>query len=199
MWLTSGYWCRHLRYANNAGLKIVGNDNVVENILIEDVDWLGTLDFPALEIGFAQWSPGMTPGNVPPPPKLLRDDVGNQMYPRPTYGQRNRISKATVRRFGNAGIVTSQLANEISYSHVYDGGLIGNDDACVHADNSMTCCGYPKCSDNCTKEWHHMWVHDCREKCMRGDDYTWSLHGHHLVVWNCGAYSAILIIYRSSA
>jgi hypothetical protein len=29
-------------------------------------------------------------------------------------------------------------------------------------------------------------VHDCREKCMRGDDYTFQLHGHHLVIYNCG-------------
>jgi hypothetical protein len=66
---------------------------------------------------------------------------------------------------------------------VYNGGLIGNDDACVHADNSMTSCGYPNSTDSCTKTWHHNWVHDCREKCMRGDDYTWQLHGHHLVIW----------------
>jgi hypothetical protein len=46
--------------------------------------------------------------------------------------------------------------------------------------------GDPSCADNCTKEWHHNWVHDCREKCMRGDDYTFQLHGHHLVIYNCG-------------
>ena len=63
-------------------------------------------DFPALEIGFDQWAPGM-------PPTLLREAAGNRMYPRPTKGQRNTVTKATVRRFGNAGIVTSQLANEI--------------------------------------------------------------------------------------
>ena len=32
-----------------------------------------------------------------------------------------------------SGIVTSQLANEISYAHVSEGGLIGGDDACIHA------------------------------------------------------------------
>jgi hypothetical protein len=119
----------HLRYANNAGLKIVGDDNVVENVLIEDVDWLGTLDFPALEVGFDQWSSAEPPGKalaptssssevVPLQQRRLRR-VDDRMYPRPTKGQRNTITKATVRRFGNAGIVTSQLANEISYSHVY--------------------------------------------------------------------------------
>ena len=42
----------HVRWSNNNGLKIVGNDNLVDQCLIEDVDWLATLDFPALEIGF---------------------------------------------------------------------------------------------------------------------------------------------------
>lgn len=49
----------HVQYSNIHGLKIVGNDNLLDNSLIEDVDWLGTLDFPALQIGF---------DNVPPPP-----------------------------------------------------------------------------------------------------------------------------------
>eukprot|EP00729_Bicosta_minor_P026990 gene26990-13786_t len=100
----------HVQYSNIHGLKIVGNDNLLDNSLIEDVDWLGT---------------------------------------------------TTVRRFGNAGIVTSQLSNEISYSHVYDGGLIGNDDACVHADNSGTPCQPDPATGaitiNCTKNWHHNW------------------------------------------
>ena len=167
----------HLRYSNNIGLKIVGNDNVIENVLIEDVDWLGTLDFPALEIGFDDIETGF---------QNASSNNGLGMWPRPTKGENNIITKTTVRRFGNAGIVTSQLANEISYSHVYDGGLIGNDDACVHADNSMTSCGAANSTVNCTKTWHHNWVHDCREKCMRGDDFTWQLHGHHLVIFNCG-------------
>lgn len=109
---------------------------------------------------------------------------------RPTYGERNHVNRTTVRRFGNAGIVTSQLSNEISYSHVYDGGLIGNDDACVHADNSGTPCQPDPATGaitiNCTKNWHHNWVHDCREKCMRGDDFTFQLEAHHNVIFNCG-------------
>jgi hypothetical protein len=111
------------------------------------------------------------------------------MFPRDPYGEGNVVTMATVRRFGNAGIVTSQLANEISFSHVYDGGLVGTDDACVHADNTYTTCQnltLPLADRaNCTKVWHHNWVHDCREKCMRGDDYTVGLSGHHNVIWNC--------------
>lgn len=144
--------------------------------------WLGTLDFPAVEIGF-----GLSPSPAPVSQHNLR------MWPRDTVGEHNHINRTTVRRFGNAGIVTSQLSNEISFVHVHDGGLIGNDDACVHADNSDTQCipwpaKYPNSTvaNHCHKQWHHSWIHDCREKCVRGDDYTWQLEGHHLVIWNCG-------------
>ena len=34
--------------------------------------------------------------------------------------------------------------------------------------------------------WHHNWVHDCKAKCVRGDDFTKNLTLHHNVVWNCG-------------
>ena len=40
------------------------------------------------------------------------------MYPRNTFGLNNTITHATVGRFGDSGIVTSQLSNELSYNHV---------------------------------------------------------------------------------
>ena len=53
-------------------------------------------------------------GSAPDPNRNL------QMFPHDAFG--NVITRATVRGFGNAGIVTSQLANEISLLvHVYDG------------------------------------------------------------------------------
>ena len=106
------------------------------------------------------------------------------MYPRKTFGINNTVLRATVRNFGNAGIVTSQLSNEISFSHVYNGGLLGSDDACVHADNSAARCGSGGVA--CIKTWHHNHVHDCLAKCMRGDDNTQNLTMHHNVIFNCG-------------
>ena len=62
--------------------------------------------------------------------------------------------------------------------------------ACVHADNSFVdCMNYtiPRAQrTNCSKTWHHSWVHDCREKGVRGDDFNLNLSLHHLVVWNLG-------------
>ena len=51
------------------------------------------------------------------------------MYPRNIFGTNNTITRATVGRSGSAGIVTSQLSNEVSFSHVFGAGLIGLDDA----------------------------------------------------------------------
>ena len=39
---------------------------------------------------------------------------------------------------------------------------------------------------NCSKVWHHNWVHDCREKGLRGDDLNVNLTIHHTVAFNLG-------------
>ena len=103
---------------------------------------------------------------------------------------------------------------------MFHGGLVGKDDACIHADNSMTACRNRQHRPWCQKHWHHncatasashaptstlnrkleslqlsVWphvsfavagVHDCRGKCMRGDDFTQNLSMHHNVIFNCG-------------
>lgn len=148
---------------------------------MEDTDWLATLDYPPVEIGFQLTSANSTAS-------------GSQLgvYPRDTFGVNNSITRATVRRFGNAGIVTSQLSNEVGLSEISHGGLVGSDDACLHADNSHTICEdyntvpFAARKDACVKVWHHNWVHDCEAKCMRGDDYTLNLTMHHNMIFNCG-------------
>ena len=58
------------------------------------------------------------------------------------------------------------------------------------ADNTFVdCMNYtlpPAQRTNCSKTWHHSWVHDCREKGVRGDDFNLNLTMHHLVVYNLG-------------
>ena len=82
------------------------------------------------------------------------------------------------------------VAPQLSFLHVYDGGLIGLDNACIHADNTFVSCMDTRLPiaerANCTKVWHHSWVHDCREKGVRGDDQNVNLSIHHLVVYNNG-------------
>lgn len=191
-----------LRYSNSAGLKVVGSYNRLEELLILDTDWLGTLDYPPLEIGFGNDCDYADVRNtnasgcrdVPPFPGMLEESTSEPtlalgdrmtMYPRNILGTDNTITRATVGRSGSAGIVTSQLSNEVSFSHVFGAGLIGLDDAGIHADNSRANnlhCG----GDRCIKVWHHNWVHDCKAKCVRGDDFTKNLTLHHNMVWNCG-------------
>eukprot|EP01052_Picozoa_sp_SAG31_P038990 SAG31_NODE_5316_length_2613_cov_3.281225_1_plen_260_part_10 len=81
-------------------------------------------------------------------------------------------------------------ATQLSYLHISDGGLIGLDNACIHADNTFVSCMGSRLPmaerANCTKVWHHSWIHDCREKGVRGDDQNVNLTMHHLVVYNNG-------------
>ena len=161
-----------IRWSNSAGIKIVGSHNILNELLVQDTDWLATLDYPPVEIGFDV-------------DKKTR--IGYDMYPRNPFGINNTISYSTVRGFGNAGVVTSQLSNQIHHCHVHQGGLLGSDDACVHADNSASRCGRGNTSTvRCGKHWHHNWVHNCLAKCMRGDDNTQNLTMSNNVIFNCG-------------
>ena len=161
----------HLAYSNNAGLMLVGSGHSVSEVLIESTCWLGSLAFPPLKIGFSIHKPGLRSSNGLRSSTGMPDGVGNT------------VTRSTVRGFGNSGIVTSQLSNEIHHTHVSRGGLIGGDDACIHADNAPVPCDQ---GANCTKDWHHNWVHDCREKCVRCDDGSRGCSIHHMVVFNCG-------------
>ena len=174
-----------LRYSNIAGLVLIGSGHTVREALISDVDWLGSLDFPAIQIGFAamecrhghhfntaSFDPSVCghdldselPSGSPPVP--VESAVGHPS------GERNLISHVTIRRYGGGGIVTSQLSNEVAYCHLSQGQLIGLDQAGIHADNLDAHTSQLCSVGNCTKEWHHNWVHDQREKGIRGDDGT---------------------------
>ena len=163
-----------IRYSNSVGIKVVGSHHRLSELLIEDTDWLATLDYPPVEIGF-----GIDQQNE----RMIENW---KMYPRNPFGTNNSVSMSTIRNFGNAGIVTSQLSNTIDHCHVYNGGLLGSDDACIHADNSAAHCGSGSSTSRCLKHWHHNWVHDCLAKCMRGDDNTQNLTMSNNVIYNCG-------------
>lgn len=216
----------HMRYSNNGGLKIVGSNNTISESLFEDLTWLGTLDFPPIELGFGSTQPTSSssstsapasadvrtrtssaanesergrdsvslqdtshPPQLPLPPSALvhmdARGIGDQ-----TEGNNNTVTRTTVRRCGEMGILTSQRSNTITYTHVYEIGLIGLDSAGLHADNTVvSCMDYSLPAGqraDCVKHWHHNWVHDCREKCVRGDDYNLNLTVDHSVIWNCG-------------
>eukprot|EP01061_Rhynchopus_euleeides_P012740 TRINITY_DN22430_c0_g2_i2.p1 TRINITY_DN22430_c0_g2~~TRINITY_DN22430_c0_g2_i2.p1 ORF type:complete len:687 (+),score=171.26 TRINITY_DN22430_c0_g2_i2:62-2122(+) len=188
-----------LKNSNHGGILVMGWRNRVEDTLVMSTDWFGTLDFPPIQIGFGPSNCGhgvydeelgLRPtrlghcghwlADVPSVPDHLRKDL------RQVMGTDNVVTRVTVKGFGNAGIVTTQLSCEVSYAHVSSGGLIGCDHAGIHVDNLPTPCMYDTTKSNCTKSFHHNWVHDCREKCLRGDDATVNMTAHTNVIWNCG-------------
>ena len=77
------------------------------------------------------------------------------------------------------------------YTHVHHVGLIGLDSAGLHADNTYVSCmnfsAPPSDRANCSKIWHHNWVHHASEKCVRNDDYGLNLSVHHTVIFSCGS------------
>ena len=112
-------------------------------------------------------------------------------------GNRISIRRCTVSHFGNAGVVT-KIPNtlpvnlttdppphpqpmegrflEVAYSHIFAGGLVGMDTAALYT-GGWTSAGL---------EWHHNWVHNASEKCVRADDQAANMSVHHNVVWDCG-------------
>ena len=116
------------------------------------------------------------------------DWLGTLTYaPLAVNGHRNVVTRSTVTYFGNAGIhiegadnrpppATSRADNTVSHCRVAFGGLIGEDTALLYT-------GSPR---DAGTVWHHNWVHDAVEKCMRGDDQSRHMTVHHNVLWNCG-------------
>ena len=143
-----------IQYSNSAGLKVIGSHNRISEILILDTDWLGTLDYPPLEIGFGADDGTAITDLSDPTPRQQREEQQQhgyteekeeeeqqhgeeeekeeerkgtsllsplpplRMYPRNPEGVNNSITKATIKRFGNAGIVTSQVRNLYIYIYI---------------------------------------------------------------------------------
>eukprot|EP01065_Artemidia_motanka_P043811 TRINITY_DN6134_c0_g1_i1.p1 TRINITY_DN6134_c0_g1~~TRINITY_DN6134_c0_g1_i1.p1 ORF type:complete len:682 (+),score=158.36 TRINITY_DN6134_c0_g1_i1:78-2123(+) len=156
-----------LRYSNNNGLSVSGNGTRVENCLVSKVDWMGSLTYRPLGAS----------------------------------GTGIVITKSTVEYFGNAGVVVNipntpaastqppppgvpqpvpkPMAGrhlEVSYTHIHHGGLVGLDTALLYTGGWQSA----------GLHWHHNWVHDAVEKCLRCDDQGANMTVHNNVVYNCG-------------
>ena len=222
-----------LKHSNIAGLLVIGSDVTVREVLLEDLDWVGSLDFPPLQVGFGRMVCPKHAVNFDPSTcgHMLQQGEHQRTQPRmgittnstataasadmgtastsdvgaatptaascPVWGDapaRLRhpegvgaaISHVTINGAGGCGIVTSQLSNEISMCKVSHAAQVGLDQAGIHADNldaheSDLCDAH-----NCTKAWHHNWVYNVRDKCVRGDDGSVNMAVHHNVIFNCG-------------
>eukprot|EP01043_Picozoa_sp_COSAG02_P026433 COSAG02_NODE_1522_length_12158_cov_23.675263_5_plen_693_part_00 len=176
----NGSIVRRLRveHSAGAGLSIHGSHNLLEDSLFDDLDWLATLDYPPLAVGFDSRTPTTA-------------DVLSSAKPSQSYGINNTVTRITMRRVGNAGIVTTELSNTVSYSHIHTVGLVATDLAGIHVDHNdaaQLCSNdsVPLAERHCHKDHHHNWIHDVSELGIRGDDDNIGLHCHHNVIWNCG-------------
>jgi hypothetical protein len=46
----------HLKHSNIAGLFVVGSNHTLRELLVENVDWMGSLDFPAIQVQYTVFS-----------------------------------------------------------------------------------------------------------------------------------------------
>eukprot|EP00937_MAST-01D_sp_MAST-1D-sp2_P003459 g3459.t1 len=151
-----------LTQSNNNGLALSGSNSSLDNCLISYTDWHGSLTYSPLGV------------------------MGNQLS----------VRRCTVHDFGNAG-VTTHLPNtlpaqpnrtqlppqpmvgrrlEVANCHIFNGARVGEDTAALYS-GGWSAAG---------QLWHHNWVHDTTEKCLRFDDQSENATIHHNVVYNCG-------------
>eukprot|EP00730_Choanoeca_flexa_P019243 TRINITY_DN9393_c0_g2_i1.p1 TRINITY_DN9393_c0_g2~~TRINITY_DN9393_c0_g2_i1.p1 ORF type:complete len:472 (+),score=68.49 TRINITY_DN9393_c0_g2_i1:100-1416(+) len=103
------------------------------------------------------------------------DWYGTLTYPPLYLGPYASAQHCTVYDFGNAGVTTAKYS-EVAYTAIHHGGRVGKDTAALYSGGNATV----------GSVWHHNWVYNHTEKCLRGDDQSEKLTLHHNVAFNCG-------------
>ena len=170
-----------LSYANNMGMMVMGNYNKVNNSIIHDVNWSGTLIYPALQLSGSPYL-GVNWFNTiqypPTPVTIENNDVTS-------YG--NIASYNTLFNCGNSLLVYQAANSIVEYNHVYDGGKAARDVSLIYG-----CWPFSRGS-----EVRYNWVHGCVTDGwdgvkgdggmgIRADDQSRNNVFHHNVIWNIG-------------
>lgn len=150
-----------IAYSNTSGLNMLGRSNTVENCIIHDVCWNGSLTYTALNLTGPRGPVGESGGSV--------------------------VRRNTMYNAGNAILNYRRGSHIIEYNHVYNGGLVCKDVALVYT-GQPSCAGsivrYNWVHGCRTEGWSG------RGRTgglgIRGDDQTRRLTVHHNVVWDCG-------------
>ena len=170
-----------ISFANNLGLMTMGNYNVVTNSIIHDVNYSGTLIYPALQLSSSPHL-GVNWFNTiqyPPTPRTPENSDAT------SYG--NVASNNTLYNCGGPILVYHAAKSVVEYNHIYDGGLACKDVSLVY--------GCWPFSHSSTVRYN--WVHGCitedyhgKSKIgglgIRADDQSRHNIFHHNVVWDCG-------------
>jgi len=149
-----------IAYASGGGLLVTGRGNLVENCIIHDVCWNGSLTQVALGL----YGPGREGGQG-------------------STARRNTLFNA-----GNAIINYRKAAHTIEYNHVYNGGLLCKDVALVYTGQPSTAGSIVRYNwvHGCYTDPHRGRSGKPGGLGIRGDDQTRRLTVHHNVVWDCG-------------
>ena len=176
-----------LAYANNLGLMVMGNSNLVDDCIIHDVNWYGTLIYPALQLS-ASPHLGVNWFDTIQYPPTERTIANSEVT---SYG--NVASHNTLYNGGSALLVYQAAASRVEYNHVYDGGLACKDVSLIYG------C-WPFSRDSVVS---YNWVHGCVTDGwsgkhgeggigIRADDQSRHNIFHHNVVWDCGEIGIIM-------
>lgn len=147
-----------IAYASGTGLYVKGNSNMVENCIIHDVSWNGSLRECAL------WMFGQGPG------------PGG-----------NVVRQSTFYNAGNAILVYLNGSHTIEYNHIYNGGLLCKDVALLGTWLPSTAGSVVRYNwvHGCHTEGY-IGRTGSGGMGIRGDGLTRGLTVHHNVVWDCG-------------
>lgn len=151
-----------LAFSSTHGLVMLGSHNLVENNLIHDVCWNGSLMYVAI--------------SCKPRPGRSEKEAGHTI-----------VRRNTVFNCGNSIIAVGRMPNYVvEYNHVYDGGKVGNDVSLLYTQLPLI---EPSVF---RYNWVHGCHASQLGLGIRGDDQTRGLTVHHNVVWDCCWYGILV-------
>jgi hypothetical protein len=170
-----------LAYTNNLGLMVMGSENTVDDCIIHDVNWYGTLIYPALQLS-ASPHLGVNWFDTIQYPPTARTIDNSDITSRGNVASRNTLFN------GGSSLLVYQAADTvIEYNHVHNGGRACKDVSLIYG-----CWPFSRGSIV-----RYNWVHGCVTDGysgrggsggigIRADDQSRNNSIHHNVVWDCG-------------
>ncbi|MHC4995846.1 MAG: right-handed parallel beta-helix repeat-containing protein [Planctomycetota bacterium] len=152
-----------IAWAKNAGVIMVGSFNTAENCIVRDVNWVGSLTYPAV--------------------RLFPDEGGRG----------NVVRRCTLYNAGNAILAFNGFDSVIEYNHVYNGGLLCKDVSLVYTQLPTTRGSVIRYNwvHGCFTDGHSGRGGQGGLG-IRADDQTRGVTAHHNVVWHAGRDGVIL-------
>uniref|UniRef100_UPI003216CEE9 hypothetical protein n=1 Tax=uncultured Draconibacterium sp. TaxID=1573823 RepID=UPI003216CEE9 len=191
-----------LAFSPTFGLRMLGSFNLVENNLIYDINWVGSLAYANVWMGSLEdnysWEGALKYEGILA--ETVTQATSEELTKVRWGGSTGNIvavhdpdrakpeGNCIVRRntlFGSGNIVLGffeQPNYNISYNHVYNGGFF------VH-DVSMIYTTLPQVRGSVI---HHNWVNTKYKLCIRADDQSRGVCVHHNVMWGSSKGSLVV-------